>query len=119
MKKFIAVSLVVACSAAYGSEIVAASNTSLSPPEVIVFVDPSNQNWIVVTEKKYEAFKVYVKWEFNCADSTARFLGSSNSVNDFKPDQQDKYFSQASDISKADLLGNACKTTPMSVSSNQ
>jgi hypothetical protein len=120
LNKIFAASLVLACSAAQGSQGTVISSYAPFPPAKIVSVEQSDKNWIVTTEKKYNDFNAYVKWEFNCTDATVRYLGSSNSATVFKAEQQDKDFSKASDdISTKRLFREVCKPAPMSVTSSQ
>lgn len=109
----------LACAVAFGSAF-AVESITLVAPTTIVSVDRSDQNPIIITEQIYDHFKAYDKWEFNCTDSTVRYLGSSNTAKAFRPDQEDNYFASASaNPATKNLHKDVCKPAAVSMTSNQ
>jgi len=119
MSRFLIACVVFSCSAAQGADSVILPSHPLSQDST-VSISQGDQTRIVITEKDFGSYKTYVKLEFNCTDSTVRYLGTSASPNGFDAGLQDKYFSKATEpfVSSA-LLSEACKDTTSSLTASQ
>lgn len=119
MSRALIACVVFSCSVAHGADSILSPSQPLSQDST-VSISQADQTRIVITKRDFGDYTTYVKREFNCADSTVRYLGNSASLNGFDPEQQDKHFSKASDtfVSSA-LLSEACKDTPSSLTASQ
>jgi hypothetical protein len=119
MSRFLIACAVFSCSAAHGADLAILPSTPLSQ-DVTISISQTGQTRIVVTKRDFGVYQTYVKREFNCADSTVRFLGSSASPTGFNPEQQDKYFSRVDDaFLPSAMLSEACKDNPQSLTASQ
>ncbi|WP_146012993.1 MULTISPECIES: hypothetical protein [Pseudomonas] len=119
MSRFLIACALFSCSAAHGADSVILRSHSLSQDST-VSITQTDQTRTVITKRDFGDYKTYVKLEFNCTDSTVRYLGSSASPNGFNPTLQDKYFSRVSDtFVPPSLLSEACKDTTSSLTASQ
>lgn len=104
--------VIFSCHTAYAAQ-------SLSQ-DLTVSVSRGDKTKIVVTKRDFGVYTTYVKREFNCTDSTVRYLGSSASPTGFDAEQQDKYFSRVSDtVVPSALLSEVCKDEPSPLTASQ
>lgn len=115
MKLILVTFSILACSAAYGLD------TKITYPEdphtnySIVSIEESGANRTVITKVAKTEFTTYVKREFNCSNSTVRYLGSSNTPSSFNPQGEDEYFSRVDITTLTALVGSeACREFPAS-----
>ncbi|WP_408596549.1 hypothetical protein [Pseudomonas sp. PLMAX] len=119
MSRFLIACVIFSCSAAHGAELATMTSQSLSQDST-VSISKTDHTRIVVTKRDFGAYMTYVKREFNCTDSTVRYLGSSATPTGFKAEQQDKYFSRVGDaFVPSTLLSEVCKDAPRSLTASQ
>ncbi len=119
MSRFLIACVIFSCSAAHGADSTVLPSHSLSQ-DTTVSISQTDQTRTVITERDFGSYKTYVKLEFNCTDSTVRYLGSSASPNGFDAGLQDKYFSRVSDaFVSPTLLSEACKDTTSTLTASQ
>jgi hypothetical protein len=119
MSRFLIACAVFSCSAAHGADLAILPSTPLSQ-DVTISISQTGQTRIVVTKRDFGVYQTYVKREFNCADSTVRFLGSSASPTGFNPEQQDKYFSRMGEtFVPSALFSEVCKDAPRPLTASQ
>lgn len=119
MSRFLIACVIFSCSAAHGADSIVLPSNSLSK-DTTVSISQTDQTRTVITERDFGNYKTYVKLEFNCTDSTVRYLGSSASPGGFDAEQQDKYFSNVSEtFVPPSLLSEACKDTTSSLTASK
>ncbi|PMV85769.1 MULTISPECIES: hypothetical protein [unclassified Pseudomonas] len=119
MSRFLIACVIFSCSAAHGADLIVLPSHSLSK-DTTVSISQTDQTRTVITERDFGNYKTYVKLEFNCTDSTVRYLGSSASPTGFDAGLQDKYFSKVGDtFVPPTLLSEACKDTTSSLTASQ
>lgn len=119
MSRVLIACAVFSCSAAHGADSIILPSHSLSQDST-VSISQADQTRIVITKRDFGDYKTYVKLEFNCADSTVRYLGSSASPTGFDAGLQDKYFSKVGEtFVPPSLLSEACKDTTSTLTASQ
>jgi len=121
MSRFLIACTVLSCAAAHSADSITLPSHSLSQDKT-VSISQTDQTRIVITERDFGNYKTYVKLEFNCTDSTVRYLGTSTSPgpNGFDAWLQDKYFSKVNEtFVPPSLLSEACKDTTSTLTASQ